>query len=332
MTSEESYQLLKMRRDTLLYLMAVQPKVATPPSCKYNCYVEVTTKNEMNIDEECIIKVTLKMGAKKITNLAGAVLMEDDFADTSAPTWAPHYGQCVACDVICHQGYNKNNGQMLKVCGLCSHLKIQCGGKGSSALPAKGKSVAACRAHSQSWCHPSLMPVIEDPAPDTGPLVEEEPAHPATPAVPNPEPSQMENPEATGSSSSILLPSCVTHQEEIQALKTEVTSFCATIEALLSQVLAATPTDLTTNESDKLAAGPANDMKESVCLLVALKTPEPEPEESQACVAGIDWANSIDLACISPPLIPEYTAVAHQYAGYHLYEPMHMKGFSGPTC
>jgi hypothetical protein len=78
----------------------------------------------------------------------------------------------------------------------------------------------------------------EDPAPVTGALVEEEPACPATPVVPNPEPSQMEDPEAAGPSSSILPPYCVAHQEEIQALKTEVTSLCATVKALLAQVVA----------------------------------------------------------------------------------------------
>ncbi|KAG1828927.1 hypothetical protein EV424DRAFT_1344467 [Suillus variegatus] len=291
--------------------LPTKPKVADPPSRKSDQYVEVTTEDEMDADEECIIMVVPKMGAKKITNFSGAVLTEDEFADTSAPTWAPRCGQCVVRDLICRQGFNKNNSRTLKVCAPCSRLKIHCSGKGSNPPSAKGKSLAAHRARSQSRRRPS--PIQEDPAPDTSPLVKEEPTPPATPVVANPKSSQtLDDPEAAGPSS-ILLPSCVTHDQEMEALKLEVARLCSTIEVLVAQVVAgnqllqavytrldvqdnctdlltgkiadiyclvnppssAPPTDIATDESDELAAGPAND-EDLACLPIAIKTPEAE--------------------------------------------------------
>ncbi|KAG1787297.1 uncharacterized protein HD556DRAFT_1312888 [Suillus plorans] len=288
-----------------------KPKVADPPSRKSDRYVEVTTEDEMDADEERVITVAPKMGAKKITNFSGAILAEDEFADTLAPTWAPRCGQCVARNLICRQGFNKNNGWTLKVCALCSRLKICCGGKGSNPPSAKGKSSAARRAHSQSRRRPS--PIQEDPAPDASPLVEEEPVPPATPAVANPESSQtLDDPEAA-SPSSILPPSCVAHDQEMEALKLEVARLRSTVEVLVAQVVAgdqllqaaytrldaqdnrtdllagkiadihrlinppslAPPTDIAADESDELAAGPAND-EDLACLPIAIKTPEAE--------------------------------------------------------
>ncbi|KAG2112258.1 uncharacterized protein F5147DRAFT_771319 [Suillus discolor] len=281
-------------------------------SRKTDWYVEVTTEDKMDANEERVITVAPKMGTKKITNFSGAVLTEDEFADTSAPTWAPRCGQCVARNLICHQGFNKNNGQTLKVCVLCSRLKIRCGGKGSNPPSAKGKSSAARRACSQSRRRPS--PIQEDPAPDAGPLVEEEPAPPATPAVANPESSQtQDDPEAAGPSP-ILPPSCVAHEQEMEALKLEVARLHSTIEVLVAQVVAgdqllqaaytrldaqdnrtnlltgriadiyrlvdlpssAPPIDIATDECHDLAAGPANDMEDSACLPIVIKTPEAE--------------------------------------------------------
>ncbi|KAG1820777.1 hypothetical protein EV424DRAFT_1347036 [Suillus variegatus] len=237
------------------------PKVADPPSRKSVWYVEVTTKDKMDTNEERVIMVAPKMGAKKITNFSGAVLTEDEFTNTSAPTWAPRCGQCVACDLICHQGFNKNNSRTLK----------------SRRRP---------------------LPIQEDPAPDTSPLVEEELVPPATPAVANPELSQtLDDPEAAGPSS-ILPPSCVAHDQEIEALKLEVARLHSTVEVLVAQVVAdkhtdllagkianihrlvdppslAPPTDIATDESDELAAGSAND-EDSACLPIAIKTPEVE--------------------------------------------------------
>ncbi|KAG1804567.1 hypothetical protein EV424DRAFT_1351267 [Suillus variegatus] len=289
-----------------------KPKVADPPSRKSNRYVEVTTKDEMDADKEHVITVAPKMGAKKITNLSGAVLTEDEFADTSAPTWAPRCGQCVVHNLICHQGFNKNNGQTLKVCALCSRLKIRCGGKESSLSQ---RQVLGCP--------PSAFPVLvppfadtslEDPAPDASPLVKEEPAPPATPAVANAESSQtLDNPEAAGPSP-ISPPSCVAHEQGMEALKLEVARLRSTVEVLVAQVVAdnqllqaaymrldaqdnhtdvlagkiaeiyclvdppssAPPTDIATDECDDLAAGPANDMEDLACLPIAIKTPEAE--------------------------------------------------------
>ncbi|KAG2108073.1 uncharacterized protein F5147DRAFT_653153 [Suillus discolor] len=289
-----------------------KPKVADPPSRKTDQYVEVTTKDKMDADEERVITVVLKMGAKKITNFSGAILTEDEFTDTSAPTWAPRCGQCVARDLICCQGFNKNNSWTLKVCALCSRLKICCGGKGSNPPSAKGKSSAARRAHSQSRCRPS--PIQEDPAPDASPLVEEEPAPPATPVAANPESSQMQDDPEAASPSPILLPSCVAHEQEMEALKLEVARLRSTVKVLVAQVVAgdqllqaaytrldvqdnrtdllagriadiyrlvdppssAPPTDIAADECHDLAAGPANDMEDSACLPIVIKTPEAE--------------------------------------------------------
>ncbi|KAG1900022.1 uncharacterized protein F5891DRAFT_1189103 [Suillus fuscotomentosus] len=294
--------------------------VVDPPAQKSGQYVEVASEEEMDANEEPIIQIKPTVIVKKgsriffivalshspsaqiTTNFSGAVLTEDEFADTSAPTWAPRCGQCVARDLICRQGINKNNGRTLKVCALCSHLKIRCGGKGSNPPPAKGKSSAGRRARSKSRRRPS--PIQEDPAPDAGPLVEEEPAPPATPAVANPELSQtLDDPVAAGPSS-ILAPSCIAHDQELQALKMEVTALCATVEALMGQVVAGdqllqaaymrvdaqdnctdllagkiadihrlvdppssvTPTDIAADECPDLAAGPAQEMEDSACL------------------------------------------------------------------
>ncbi|KAG1856197.1 hypothetical protein C8R48DRAFT_675021 [Suillus tomentosus] len=270
-------------------------------------------KEEMDANEEPAIQIALKVIVKKTTtNFSGAILMEDEFTDTSVPTWAPHCGQCVTHDLICHQGFNKNNGWTLKVCVLCSCLKIRCGGKGSNPPPAKGKSLAACRACSQSRRHP--LPIQEDLALDTGPLVEEELVPPVTLAVANPELSQMLDDPVAAGPSSILPPSCVAHDQELQVLKMEVTALHATIEALMAQVVAGdqllhaaytrldvqdnctdllagqianihrlvnppssvTPTNIAADECPDLAAGPAKDMEDLACLLVTIKTPEVE--------------------------------------------------------
>ncbi|KAG1904074.1 uncharacterized protein F5891DRAFT_1185031 [Suillus fuscotomentosus] len=159
-----------------------------------------------------------------------------------------------------------------------------------------------------------LTSSLEDPAPDAGPLVEEELAPPATLAVANPESSQtLDDPVAAGPSS-ILAPSCVAHDQELQVLKMEVTVLHATVEALMGQVVAGdqllqaaymcldaqdnrtdllagkitdihclvdppssvTPTDIAADECPDLAAGPAQEMEDSACLPVTIKTPEVE--------------------------------------------------------
>ncbi|KAG1823335.1 hypothetical protein EV424DRAFT_1346353 [Suillus variegatus] len=277
--------------------LPTKPKVADPPSRKSDQYVEVTTKDKMDADEECVIMVTPKMGTKKITNFSGTVLMEDEFADTSAPTWAPHCGQCMACDLICCQGFNKNNGRTLKAPTLPQP-------KASPRLPAErvpSPGAALCRYKKIQLQMPAA-------------LVEEEPVPFATPVVANPKSSQMlDDPKAAGPSS-ILPPSCVAHEQEMEALKLEVARLCWTVEVLVAQVVAGDqllqaaytcldaqdnctdllaskiadihrlinppssvpPTDIAADESDELAAGPANDMEDLACLLITIKTPEAE--------------------------------------------------------
>ncbi|KAG1856828.1 hypothetical protein C8R48DRAFT_775771 [Suillus tomentosus] len=252
--------------------MASKPAIPNRPARRTLPYVEVTSKDDMDADEEPTIKAVPKMSTTKvIKNPSDVVLTEDDFADPSALTWAPRCGQCVSHDLICCQGVNWNNGRALKVCAFCHRLKIRCGGKGSAVPPAKG-----------------------------GP-------------------------------SSILPPTCIAHEEEMQVLKTEVATLRATVEALLAQVVAgdqqlqaaqrcldaqadrtdqltgdladincilqppssippedstadvaATATDVAAVEdAGELAAGPVNSVVDDSCLPVPMKSPE--VEESNAC-------------------------------------------------
>ncbi|KAG1850947.1 hypothetical protein C8R48DRAFT_676563 [Suillus tomentosus] len=284
-----------------------KPTVVDPPARKSGRYVEVASEEEMDADEEPAIQIKPTVIVKKITtNFSGAVLTEDEFADTSAPTWAPRCGQCVARDLMCRQGINKNNGRTLKVY-LLRWERLQ---SSPSQRQVLGWPLSAFPVPAPPFADSSL----EDPAPDAGPLVEEEPAPSATLAVANPESSQtLDDPVAAGPSS-ILAPSCVAHDQELQALKMEVTALRATVEALMGQVVAGdqllqaaymrldaqdnrtdllagkiadihrlvdppssvTPTDIAADECPDLAAGPAQEMEDSACLPVTIKTPEVE--------------------------------------------------------
>ncbi|KAG1838476.1 hypothetical protein C8R48DRAFT_782390 [Suillus tomentosus] len=217
--------------------MASKPAIPNRPARRTLPYVEVTSEDDMDADEEPTIKAMPKMSTTKVMkNPSDVVLTEDDFTDPSALTWAPRCGQCVSHDLICRQGVNRNNGRALKVCAFCHRLKIQCGGKGSAVPPAKGKSSAARRGRSQSRGRPS--PMHDDPAPQASTLVEEKPARPTTPAAPIAEPAETQEDPVAAGPSSILPPTCIAHEEEMQVLKTEVATLRATVEALLAQVVA----------------------------------------------------------------------------------------------
>ncbi|KAG2056164.1 hypothetical protein BDR06DRAFT_970290 [Suillus hirtellus] len=224
------------------------------------------SKEEIDADEEPTIQIALQVIVKKTTtNFAGVVLMGDEFANTSV--WPI--------------------------------------GKGSNPPTAKGKSLAACQACSQSWHCPSL--IQDDPAPDAGPLVEEALVPPATLMVANPESSQMLDNPIAASLPSILPPSCVAHDQELQALKMEVTMLYAIVVAgnqllhtaythldaqdnhtdlptgqitnihcIVDLPSSMTPTNVATDECPDLAAGPANNMNDLACLPVTIKTPKTE--------------------------------------------------------
>ncbi|KAG1860996.1 hypothetical protein C8R48DRAFT_673572 [Suillus tomentosus] len=182
-------------------------------------YVEVDTEEETEDDgdEEDAVELPRKITAAPVAKpmTSGPDLMEDEFANTTAEVWAPRCGQCVARDLICRQAYHKDHGGKLRVCALCSRLKIRCGGKGSEAPKMKPKSVMAWRTHSQSRRRRSPPPA---PAAFVAQAANQEQlpppqveirAEPAPPSIPN---------------------------QEMQDLRDEVAGLRATVETLLQQV------------------------------------------------------------------------------------------------
>ncbi|KAG1847066.1 hypothetical protein F4604DRAFT_1688186 [Suillus subluteus] len=143
--------------------------VAKPNAHCVQCQsVIVTSDYELDANEPVKVGPPPKMGLPYVAfqpipkTAQGSSLKEDDFANTDAPTWIPHCGQCVARDLVCHQAFNKDHGGKLKVCSLYSRLKIKCSGQGSEAPKAKGKPIATCQGHSQSCQHPMLSEVVEN--------------------------------------------------------------------------------------------------------------------------------------------------------------------------
>ncbi|KAG2058514.1 hypothetical protein BDR06DRAFT_1030065 [Suillus hirtellus] len=230
--------------------------------------------------KEPTIKAMPKMSTTKvIKNPSDAVLTKDDFADPSALTWAPR-------------------------CGQWSQLEQRLGIEVAKAW---------LYLQPKSCCHPS--PMHDDPAPQASTLVEKELACPTTPAAPIAEPAETQEDPVATSPSSILPPTCITHEEEMQVLKTEVTTLHVTVKALLAQVVAGDQQlqaaqrrlDVQADHTDQLtsdlaninrilqppssippedstadvAAGPVNSMVDDSCLLVPMKSPE--VEESNAC-------------------------------------------------
>ncbi|KAG1906157.1 uncharacterized protein F5891DRAFT_1182358 [Suillus fuscotomentosus] len=164
-------------------------------------YVEVDTEEETEDDgdEEDAVepprKITAAPVAKPMTS--GPDLMEDEFANTMT------------------EAYHKDHGGKLRMCTLCSRLKIRCGGKGSEAPKMKPKSVMARCTRSQSWRRHSPPPA---PAAFVAPAASQEQlpppqveiwAKPAPPSIPN---------------------------QEMQDLRDKVAGLRATVETLLQQV------------------------------------------------------------------------------------------------
>ncbi|KAG1829897.1 hypothetical protein F4604DRAFT_1695704 [Suillus subluteus] len=130
--------------------------------------VIITSNDELDANEPVKVGPPPKMGPPYVAlppvpkTAQGSSLKEDDFADTDAPAWIPRCGQCVTHDLVSCQAFNKDHSGKLKVCGLCSRLKIKCGGQGSEAPKAKGESVTTRRGHSQSHRHPISSKVVKD--------------------------------------------------------------------------------------------------------------------------------------------------------------------------
>ncbi|KAG1880192.1 hypothetical protein F4604DRAFT_1922874 [Suillus subluteus] len=161
------------------------------------------------------------------TTSSGPQLKEDDFADTTAPSWAPHCGQCVAQDLICRQAFNKDHGSKLRVCAFCSRLKIRCSGKGSEVPTVKGKSATSRRTRSQSHrqCSPPAQNIatqhVEPSVPDTTTTAQNEDEVPTRPSTSIPPPT-----------------SASTDRNSVLALQAEVATLRTAVAALEDQVVA----------------------------------------------------------------------------------------------
>ncbi|KAG2096759.1 uncharacterized protein F5147DRAFT_839939 [Suillus discolor] len=166
-------------------------------------YVKVDTEDEMEDDgdEEDAVELPRKIAATHVAKpmTSGLDLMKDEFTNSTA------------------EGYHKDHGGKLRICALCSRLKIRCEGKGSKAPKMKTKSVMAWRTRSQSRCCRSPPPAAgafaDAPAASQEqlPLLQFEiRAEPAPPSIPN---------------------------QEMQDLRDEVASLWATVEALQQQVV-----------------------------------------------------------------------------------------------
>ncbi|KAG2086764.1 uncharacterized protein F5147DRAFT_659140 [Suillus discolor] len=282
----------------------VTPVIPTATK-KRPAYVEIDTDQDMEeeVDEEDPVEPPRKIAVADVALpiTADHELMDDEFADLTAEVWTPRCGQCVARDLICHQAYHKDHGGKLRVCGLCSRLKIRCGGKGSDTPKMKGKSIVAQRAHSQSRRRRLLAAATAAHAlmdvPAASEVQEEQPGLPHSEVRPEPGLTSIPN-------------------QEIQNLQDEVASLRATIEALQQQVIngdwqlqetlaaqddhaklladklepgaepSLAPTDDTSiplgpqaasppTEADvELAAGPATPQAEAACLPVVMKADE----------------------------------------------------------
>ncbi|KAG1840650.1 hypothetical protein C8R48DRAFT_781665 [Suillus tomentosus] len=244
-------------------------------------YVEIDTEEDMDedADEEDAMEPsrtsTAAVAALPITS--GPDLMEDEFANPMAVVWAPRCGQCVARDLICRQGYHKDHGGKLRVCALCSRLKIRCGGKGSDAPRMKQKSVTARRARSQSRRRRS--PVAGKPWPfDSGHL-----PNPTDPPVHAPAVSEVEEEQPPMAQSQDRAEPALasTSNSELQDLRDEVASLRATVEALLLQSLNGDrrlrEREAAQDERAKLLADELEGLRRLVLSVTAQSTAETPP-------------------------------------------------------
>ncbi|KAG2114227.1 uncharacterized protein F5147DRAFT_650035 [Suillus discolor] len=201
----------------------VTPTISTiTRTCRQ--YVEINEEEDMDeeADEEDVVEPPRNVTAADVSLLitSGADLMEEEFTTPSAEVWAPCCRQCVMWGLICRQAYHKDHGGKLRVCTLCSRLKIRCGGKGSEVPKMKNKSVLARQALSQSRCHRSL-PAAADP-----------PVHAPVVSQVQEEQLPLEHSQ-TRADPALASPS----NEEMQDLCDEVAGLRVTVETLQQQVI-----------------------------------------------------------------------------------------------
>ncbi|KAG1851430.1 hypothetical protein DFJ58DRAFT_728870 [Suillus subalutaceus] len=217
----------KERAVNMIYKPGQLTKVVTEQKTRCSLWHSVVASDDdMDADAATNTGPALKMGVPYV-ELPGPQLKEDDFADTMAPSWAPHCGQCVARDLICCQAFNKDHGGKLKVCAFCSRLKIRCGGKGSEVPTVKGKSATSRRTRSQS--RRQRLPPAQNIA-----TQHVEPSVPYTTTT-----TQNEDEVPTRPSTSIPPPtSASTDRDSLLALQAEVATLHTAVAALEDQVVA----------------------------------------------------------------------------------------------
>ncbi|KAG1796139.1 hypothetical protein EV424DRAFT_1353254 [Suillus variegatus] len=229
-------------------------------------YVEIDTEEDMDedADEEDAMEPsrtsTAAVAALPITS--GPDLMEDEFTNPMAVVWAPRCGQCVAWDLICRQGYHKDHSGKLRICALCSRLKIRCGGKGSDAPRMKQKSVTARRVRSQ---YRRRRLLVADP-----------PVH--APAVSEVEEEQPPMAQSQDRAEPAL---ASTSNSELQDLRDEVAGLRVTVEALLLQSLNGDrrlrEREAAQDERAKLLADELEGLRQLVLSVTAQSTAETPP-------------------------------------------------------
>ncbi|KAG1857759.1 hypothetical protein F4604DRAFT_1685065 [Suillus subluteus] len=218
----------------MIYKPGQLTKVVTEQKTRHSLrHSVVTSDDDMDADAATNTGPPGKMGVPYVelppapTTSSGPQLKEDDFADTTAPSWAPRCSQCVAWDLICRQAFNKDHGGKLRVCAFCSRLKIRCSGKGSEVPTVKGKSATSRRTCSQSrrWRSPPAQNIatqhVEPSVPDTTTTAQNEDEVPTRPSTSIPPPT-----------------SASTERDSMLALQAEVATLRTAVAALEDQVVA----------------------------------------------------------------------------------------------
>ncbi|KAG1842841.1 hypothetical protein F4604DRAFT_1689761 [Suillus subluteus] len=167
----------------------------------------VTSDDDMDADAATNTGPPGKMGVPYVelppapTTSSGPQLKEDDFADTTAPSWAPRCSQCVAWDLICRQSIQQGPWRQVE---------------GSEVPTVKGKSATSRRTRSQSRRR-RLPPAL----PDTTTTAQNEDEVPTRPSTSIPPPT-----------------SASTERDSVLALQAEVATLRTAVAALEDQVVA----------------------------------------------------------------------------------------------
>ncbi|KAG1853105.1 hypothetical protein F4604DRAFT_1686436 [Suillus subluteus] len=206
----------------MIYKPGQLTKVVTEQkTCRSLRHSVVASNDDMDTDTATNTGPPPKMGVPYVelppapATSSGPQLKEDDFADTTAPSWAPHCGQCVAWDLICHQAFNKDHGGKLRAEDSLWRKRLRgsrCEREVCDILPDLF-SISPPAHNTATHVKPSV--------PDTTTTVQNEdevPTHPST-SIPPP-------------------PSASTDCDSVLALQAEVATLCTAVAALEDQVVA----------------------------------------------------------------------------------------------